>query len=550
MEQLSLFNIEMTFEDFEIVKKEKLVTTLKREVKRRIYDPEMIERRLKESIGTLYLHRVKLKEITGGWSKYYIYLLDRIYKVFFKDLVESLSSLNYEEAFKWIEDLLSDDEVMVKLHVEAGIHTGMVEGFAFNIEVKSDEFSSFILTGSKYRNKKNHFSRRYFTRDKDNTMRTVGDVTMIFSELLLMKEMRHYFKKEENQEAYKSFLKSVFVRNDVMNIDLEIMSKEPVIMDSLLEMASLGSLKIKEVSSKEFRLAIKGYFDQIRPAELRMCLTEYSESNIHYGASRTYLYHSLARIMMSEVVPRIHEVEVHMKQLKKSSGDYAATYEIKKNIPLKVQERMKNSPLNDYFAEVEYDELVELDNVSTFEREIMSFIKTFKVPVPSSAVFKVRRLGKIKAAGVFFPLHNTLAVDINHPNSFIHEFWHMIDYYMMYNKDEFTGQRLSSRRDFEPIIKEYKRVVMDCVIALPFDSQVKKAFFGKTKYNREYYFENTEIFARSAEIYFKNALNGKSSLVEDKENVYYPNNEKLIAMIENYFTNLLKEVTHENTHAA
>lgn len=550
MEQLNLFNFEMKFDEFKLIKKEMLVKTLKREVKRRVYDPDAIEGKLRDTIGTLYLHQLKLKEYSGRWSEYYSYLLERIYKHFFKELVENLSPSNYEDIFGRMESLLSDEEVEVKLVAETGRHVRMVKGFAFNIEVKSDELIAYYLTGSQYKNKKHHLTRRYFTNDRSNSIRTLGDITRILSELLLMKELRHYFSKKDNRDVYKEILKSNFVNGDVLYVDLEIMSNEPVIIDSLNEMAALKKLTVKETSSRGIYTAIMGYFERIKITSLRMFFHDPDKSNIKQGARRSYMFETLSELMVTEVVPKVHEVEVHMKQLKKSSGDYAATYELKKNIPQKVLDRMKSSPLLDYFYEIEYDELVELENISTFEREIISFIKTFKVPVPSNATFKVRRLGKIKAAGVFYPLFNTLAVDINHPNAFIHEYWHMVDYYMMDNKDEFTGQRLSSRRDFEHIIKEYKRVVLRSIQALGSDSPVRTAFYGKTKYNKEYYFENTEIFARCAEMFFSNALNGKSSLVEEKESVYYPNEDTLKVMIEKYFSNLLKEANHEKTNAA
>lgn len=550
MIQLNIFDFEVKFDEFKYVPKENPIKTLKREVKRRIYDPNAIEDRLRNAVGTLYLHLLKLKECTGKWRDYYSYLLERIYKAFFKDLIEGLSVNNYEDIFRQIEKLLSDDEVSVKLFIETGRHTQMVKGFAFNISIESEELEAYYLTGNQYKNKKNHLSRRYFKNYRSGSVRTVGDISRILSEILLMKELRHYYRRDENLQAYKQILKSSFVSEGQLYIDLKIISNEPTIMASLEKLSILEDLKIKETSSRAINKSIMSYFDRITVAGLKLCFYESDKGSPMSGVARSSMFEVLIQNMVMEVVPKVHEIEVHMKQLRKSSGDYAATFELKKNIPQKVLDRMNNSPLLDYFGDVEYDELVELESASKFEREIISFIKTFKVPVPSNASFKVRRLGKMKAAGVFYPLYNTLAVDINYPNAFIHEYWHMVDYYMKDNMDEFTGQRLSSRRDFDNIIKVYKGAVLSSIEALPSDSPVRQAFFGKTKYNKEYYFDNTEVFARCAEIFFKNALGGKSSLVKDQESVYYPSDDALKGMIDEYFTKLLKEGSHEKATAA
>lgn len=546
MQQLNLFDFDTNFEEFIFEKQAKPIRTLKREIKKRVYDPEAIEEKLRDAIGTLYLHKLKLKEYQGLWRDYYSYLLEKIYKMFFKDLTESLNKETYVDIFKKIEMILSDEHVKVTLFSETGRHVQMVKGFAFNISIMSEDLEVIYLTGSQFRDKKKHLTRRYFTNDKNRTLRMLGDVTKIFSELLLMKEIRFYYNKDENKELYKSILKSNFVYSGVLSCDLEAIAKDHILLDCLNEMAALENLKVKETSSRIIYNSLMGYFDRISIAGLQMCFGEKDSNNPFHGIRRNRMYEVLVEEMVTNVLPKINEVEIHIKQLKKSSGDYAATYELKKNIPQKVLDRMNNSSLLEFFANIEYDELVDLENVTQFEREIISFIKTFKVPVPNNATFKVRRLGKIKAAGVFYPFFNTLAVDIHHPNSFIHEFWHMIDYYQKDNLDEFTGQRLSSRRDFEGIIKMYKESVNSAILNLSLESLVRIKFFGKTKYNKDYYFDNTEIFARCAEIYFSNALNGKSSLVEGEESVYYPKDKNLRELIDEYFTKLLEGVGHEN----
>ncbi|MBE0451939.1 MAG: hypothetical protein IBX70_14020, partial [Clostridia bacterium] len=426
----------------------------------------------------------------------------------------------------------------------------MVNGVAFRIKVSSIEKETVYITGSKFTTKSKHKARRWFPKSGEHTTRTVANVNRIFSELLLQKEARHYYRQPLNHELYKSILRNQFIRSDFIHIHPEVKAKEPVIMDSLMEEAALSDLTIHENATESNYPSIMGYFGKLSVAGLGMYYRHDLDARAEYGLYETSIGRVIEKHMIANVVPRIHEVNYHINSLRKSSGEYAATFQLKKNIPEKTLERMNTSPLLKYFDEVEYDELVDLETIKQFENEIISFIKTFKIPVPANASFKVRRLGKIKAAGVFYPFYNTLAVDVNHPNSFIHEYWHMIDYYMKDNSSHFTGERLSSRRDFLDIVKEYKDVVGKTIEKLPDSSAVKCLHYGKTKYNKDYYFENTEVFARCAEMYFAKALNGKSSLVGDVESAYYPTDSKLNDMINQYFTNLLLEVDHEKTDAA
>ena len=548
--QLNLFDLteQDVFENCVLFFEEKKpLRTLKREVKRKIVDPNEIELKLKEKLGTLYLHRLKkLKELSDRYD-YQEYLLGRIYKVYFEETVSKITKDSFEECFKIIEETLSDEFVTVTLERETGLHTHMVKGIAFYIKLSSSEGSIAYLTGSEFKSKKKHLSSRYFVGYGKESARILADISLILPELLLQKEARHFFTQPDNAEMYLKLLRDRFISNKTIKLDVEIEKNYPVIMDSLNEEIAIGGFTTSEYNDVDVRKGILGFYGHIMPLGIEMLYNVTS----FYKHGRSYIGRIFVWEMIKDVVPRISEIDYHVKSLRKSSSDYAATYVEKKNIPDKTLEKMKNSKLLKHFYNVEYDELVELASVDQFENEILSFINTFGVPVPKNASFKVRRLGKLKAAGVFYPFFNTLAVDVNHPNSFIHEYWHMVDYYMKDNGDDFTGQRLSSRRDFEPIVKEYKRLVSKHMDELPEKSMMKALFNGTTKYNKDYYFETTEIFARCAEIHFVNALNGKSSLVDDEnQSCYYPKDENFRMMINNYFNNLLKEVCHETTNAA
>jgi hypothetical protein len=556
MNQLNLFDV--TFEDLFktgssiILPSKKPLQTLKRSIKIRKIDPDAIERRLTERIGTLYLHRIQtLKEFDSGY-RYESYLQKRIYTTFFKSLVESITRENYEEPLSAIAAILSDETVTVTLERITTMHSSMVKGIAVKIVAKSKDREIHFITGTEQRGDSKHHAIRYFTRYGTESARMIVSVEKIFSELLLEKEARHFFKNEVENEWYKECLRKRFIKTEEIIMDEQIDKKFPMIRETLTEDAVIRGITlrtIKKNSSVSNLNAILGYYDVYEPAGLGVMYHDFVYG-VESGSHVSSINKQVICRMIDIVIPKIHEVKYHVKSLRKSSTDYAATYQLKKNIPEKTLSKMKTSKLLNYFCDVEYDELVNLTTITQFEDEIISLIETFNVPVPSDASFKVRRLGKLKAAGVFYPTFNTLAVDVNHPHAFIHEFWHMIDYYMKDNAEDFTGERLSSGKAFESVVKVYRDVVTKAIDKLDKDSKVKQQFYGKTKYNKDYYFDNTEIFARCAEIFFSKQFEGKSSLVDEKESVYYPGDEILVELINGYFKGLLQEVTHEKTNAA
>ena len=173
-----------------------------------------------------------------------------------------------------------------------------------------------------------------------------------------------------------------------------------------------------------------------------------------------------------------------------SRTGYARSFETKKNIPKKIVDAMEHSILNQYFGYVEYDELVDLLKVAEIEKEFMAFKETWfpDMDVKDNSV-RFRRLGKQKAAGLYYPALQCLCVDINNPSSFIHEFGHLIDY---------TFDSLSLKDDFLPIISFYSDLLRR---RMDEDETFKLEMQKKSKYNLQYYIMPTEIFARCFEMY-------------------------------------------------
>lgn len=557
MTQLDLFDLltgnpqlEATSMPFSIETKK--INSLKRGINYRVVDPEVIAKKMMDRIGCLYLHAIKPLKPYSTYSEYLAYLTKRVYTTYFADKVLEYHKLENELVLKDLSSLLSDDHVTVELSKLTGIHQGMVEGKALDVRLTSnqDNMSVYLITGTTQITSKRHFQQRYFRRLGQDSTRTIVSIHVL-AELLLEKEMRYYYDQASNVESIKEWHLEQFVKDNCVHIPETIIVEHKAIYELLSEYAQDNGygLRSSQRSSNAPQIAsILAYYNRIHPAGLKVT---YSPSKGEQsGAYRNTNYGQLMRRFVSNIIPRIHDVLYHVREVVGSSKDYAASYVQKKNIPEKTLNKMANSTLLSFFESVEYDEMVDLSLVDSFEREITDYIKTFKLLVPKQAAFKVRRLGKHRAGGLFFPVFNTLCIDVSHPSSFIHEFWHMIDYYFLDNQEEFDGNRLSNAKDFKSVIAKYKEVVEGSIKALPSDHAIRTRFYGTTKFNKDYYFDSGEIFARAAEIYFREQLNGKSSLVKSEDSYFLPNDAQLNEIIATYFSILLKKGEPDEITAA
>lgn len=216
--------------------------------------------------------------------------------------------------------------------------------------------------------------------------------------------------------------------------------------------------------------------------------------------------------------------------LKSLQGHVATACQTKKNIPEKTLKAMEESEFNNYFGYVEYDEDVDIEKASEVAKEFIAIKETYFPGVNASEnALRLRKLGKHRALGLYYPFVQCLCVDINSPSSFIHEFGHLIDY---------TYGRLSQKFNFYEIRKRYEELVDQ---AMGDNDQYK----GNTKYNREYFLNPTEIFARSFEIYASRCLGIKNSLLETPggyEAACYPSDEGYVEMIRKYFDQLFATI--------
>lgn len=179
--------------------------------------------------------------------------------------------------------------------------------------------------------------------------------------------------------------------------------------------------------------------------------------------------------------------------VKNSGKTNASVWETKKNPDKTHVALMQNSRMNNYFSGLEVDNDVDPKEFESFTQayeEVMS--KLPKVSPDRAPILKVRKLGRHRASGVYFPTKNVVAVDVNTSGSFVHE--------MMHHSDFAEKGTVSHTPEFRELTKEYSRG-----FELPAGMGAKK---------RDYYCSGHEILARGMELYASEKLGINNRLLD------------------------------------
>lgn len=236
--------------------------------------------------------------------------------------------------------------------------------------------------------------------------------------------------------------------------------------------------------------------------------------------------------IVSEAFHRAHKKThakiTELKELRKETSDYAKSFITKKNINKETLKAMEESPLNNYFGYVEFDNDVDLHKAADLTEEFIAVKETYLCGIDSSDnCIRFRKLGNHKALGLYYPGFKCLCVDISSPSSLLHEYAHLIDY---------CYGDLSKKSDFSEIRRAYERNLRSLMSE---DKAFRELMCKGTKYGLDYYLKPTEVFARSFEIYCARVLELKNSLTPDVSGQVYPTNDTFVEMVKEYFDALL-----------
>ena len=190
----------------------------------------------------------------------------------------------------------------------------------------------------------------------------------------------------------------------------------------------------------------------------------------------------------------------------------------------KHQDYMKENSFLTVYRYIEVDEDCDLDKMQELEKEFLA-LGDILGKHPYDASIRFRKLGRHHASGLYSPAYQCVCIDVRSPNSYVHEFLHMYDHFhgMLSEGYDFKEIRLQ----YEACLQEY---LSDCE-----DPDLKARLNGNSKYNLDYYFVPTEVFARCGELYFTRFRGVDNSLLRFERGFDYPENEKLLELIKKYY---------------
>lgn len=179
--------------------------------------------------------------------------------------------------------------------------------------------------------------------------------------------------------------------------------------------------------------------------------------------------------------------------LKMESEDiklYAKAFQTKKYIKKETKDVMNNNNFLKNFAYVEIDNTTDLNKFDDLSRYFLEYRKLMPNILPSvedKVDFRVRRLGNYRALGVYFPMYDTIAVDVDGVESFVHECGHWLE-----------TKKLNNLSLSDEFIKDF---------VMPFENTFLKLNAETPQYpitSIFYWCSAKEVFARAFEIFIKN----------------------------------------------
>lgn len=207
-----------------------------------------------------------------------------------------------------------------------------------------------------------------------------------------------------------------------------------------------------------------------------------------------------------------------------SSSNSARAWEDKKNPKESHVEAGKKSVLMKHFRKIEIDDDVDLDEFKRFEKDFVEVVdKLPKIPKGKEPELKIRKLGRHKAHGIYFPHKNVIGIDIRTSGSTVHELAHQYDLTIKGNA--------SLRREFRDVVSDYTKSL--------------KIPPGEPSSRAEYLSTPTEILARGFTVFAHEELGIKNSLIDERKFDNYDHtpfkNPELKEKMFNFIRSLYKE---------
>lgn len=241
-------------------------------------------------------------------------------------------------------------------------------------------------------------------------------------------------------------------------------------------------------------------------------------------------------IIVPEFLQHLLNVNEELNRKKTEHTTYSTSFQTKKRIRQATQEKMNNNAFLSHYGFVEIDNNVPLAVFSEWEQAFIQLTEQINIPTAPNHALRFRRLGKQQATGVYYPSFNATVLDLDSPDSYAHELGHQLDYTLAKKATTCSGELL-----FRPILDTYKHLTAKAITALGPEDPFRKQWEGSGKYNRSYYLQSTEIFARSFELYLQEKGIVSLLLRTKRTCPVYPKDAHYLEQIKQYFDALLAE---------
>ena len=191
----------------------------------------------------------------------------------------------------------------------------------------------------------------------------------------------------------------------------------------------------------------------------------------------------------------------------------------KRRKPSMTRKLEASSPLNDFFAKVEFDAGITRDMAKEIAACYLDMVSSRAIHVfgrSSGVVLRFRRFPNDNRREYYTSGLKNIVVNSRDPGTFIHEYGHAID---------FGFGLLSKEPRFDSVYEYYR-------------SEVVYMVGTNRTYDLDYFFRRTEVFARCYEIYISKIYGTCTLLNEFDDDKTYPDDEEFITEVMSYFNEL------------
>ncbi|WP_121616858.1 LPD1 domain-containing protein [Virgibacillus halodenitrificans] len=400
----------------------------------------------------------------------------------------------------------------------------------FPIELKASYFSMDYRTvvekeayslGKQKFTKRYHDGTWYLTRTEPKKSARIMDLAVLCSEIFLVNSIEQFTVKNKGLYLYK--------------LTEELIDRQKHSIEAFNELP----LPTEENSRKVILDTMNKY--DLLPSHITLTddegLNDFAQHFIleaDEDLSRILDYSMIINdTMLPEFLKQTFYIKDKVDRAVKETSDYARSFQTKKHINKSTQEVMEDNKFLSKYGYVEIDNDVNLKKFHQLEREFEALTKKIYVPECKDHSFRIKKLGKHRAAGIYYPEPVRATIfDLDYPDSYVHELGHQIDYVL--GKEVMLSETIRFKR----VAELYKKEVNKTVDEMSDDNEFKTVWKGKSKFNSSYYLQPTEIFARSFELYLWNKGIETSFLKKEYDGPVYPKSEDFLNVAQNYFEEL------------